>query len=347
MLMDILFKSLHNLDLESDEPVSKEIHADFESYLQEYIAFSTTENDTKRDYTLRDENTTVVRCVADIISGVIAGLEDLGSLSDSIARKLLFVEKDVQEDVLRLGIQVQKGSVIQALIEDDDGYKYIIAKVEHSEFFEVENYRRDIGFPSENKRVWKSAVISWRSIDGELSFAGARVYAKSGEHYWTNSFLEMDPANEDEKNTQIVYAEINRVLNSKVKEQSPADYTKLQNAVIATLQSERQINYPEMIQNIFGSYQPTDETLKMEPIIEKLQALQNAGKFDTQFNSYPKAVKNIKKRKYQISTNIELILHEGIDNLSKNVQSITTSEGDKYIQVLCENEKVFRAFLTK
>ena len=345
--MDILFKSLHNLDLESDEPVSKEIHADFESYLQEYIAFSTTENDTKRDYTIRDENTTVVRCVSDIILGVIEGREDMVSMADSIARKLLFVEKDVQEDVQRLGTQIQKGSVIQTLIEDGGCYKYIIAKVEHLEYIEAQNFRRDIGFPSENKRVWKSAVISWNIIGGELSFAGAKVYAKSGEHYWTKSFLEMDPANTDETNTRIVYAEINRVLNLKVKEQSVADYTRLQNAVIATLQSERQINYPEMIQSIFGSYQPTDETLEMEPIKEKLRALQNTGKFDTQFNAYPKAVKNYKKRRYQVSANIELVLQEGIDNLSKNVKSITTSEGDKYIQVLCDNEKVFRAFLTK
>ena len=78
--MIIHFKSLHNLNLEADELVRKEINEDFESYLREYITFSVTENDTKRDYSIPDENTTVVHCVSEILSGVLSHSESIYEL---------------------------------------------------------------------------------------------------------------------------------------------------------------------------------------------------------------------------------------------------------------------------
>ena len=343
--MIIHFKSLHNLDLEADELVRKEINEDFESYLREYITFSVTENDTKRDYSIPDENTTVVHCVSEILSGVLSHSESIYELADSIARKLLTVEKDVQSGVAQMGIKVQKGSVIQALIEDDDGYKFIVAKVEHLEFIEAENFRRDIGFPSDNKRVWKSAVIPIDFSDGVISFGTVKCFAKTGENYWTHLFLEMEPAQTDEKNTKEVYAAVNRVLTRRVKTQSPADYTQLQNALIATLQSEQQINYPEMIERLVGTYSPTDESLDMAPVKEQLLALQESGNFDTQFNSVPKAVKNVKKRKYPLTSSIDLYVKEGLGDIKRNIKAVREPNGDKYLKVLCENSDTYNSFV--
>ena len=343
--MIIHFKSLHNLNLESNELIRKVINDDFESYLKEYISFSVIENDTKRDYSIPDVNTTVVHCVSEILKGVLSQSDSVYELADSIARKLLNVELDVQSGVVHMGIQIQKGSIIQALIEDDEGYKFIVAKVEHLEFIEAQNFRRDIGFPSNNKRVWKSAVIPVYYSDGIVSFGTVKCFAKTGENYWTHLFLEMEPAQTDEKNTREVYTGINRVLSQKVKNQSPADYTQLQNALIVTLQSEQQINYPDMIEQLVGTYSPTDESLNMESVKEHLLALQDSGKFDTQFNSVPKAVKNVKRRKYPLTSSIDLCVKEGIGDFSNSIKSVKEANGERYIKVLCENEETYRSFI--
>lgn len=343
--MNILYKSLHNINLEADELTRKEINEDFELYLKDYISFSVRENETKRNFKIEDENATVAHCISEIFMGVISQSETISELADSIARKLLNVEKDVQSGIVQMGIHVQRGSVIQALVEDEEGYKYIIAKVEHLEFIEAQNFRRDIGFPSENKRVWKSAVIPINYSDDVVNFGISKCYAKTGEKYWTHLFLEMDPVQDDEKNTHMVYIEVNRVLSKKVKTHSPADYTQLQNALIVTLQSEQQINYPDMIERLVGTYSPTDDNLNIHAIKEELLALKDLGKFDTQFNSVPKAVKNAKKRKYPLTESMDLYVKEGINDIKKSIMAIKEPNGEKYLKILCENERTYKSFV--
>ena len=48
--MQILYSSLHNLDMAQDRPVRKAIPADFNSYMDAYIKFATTENNSSREY---------------------------------------------------------------------------------------------------------------------------------------------------------------------------------------------------------------------------------------------------------------------------------------------------------
>lgn len=62
--MEILYRSLHNLDLNMDIPIRKEIPSDFNSYIARYINFATTENKISRMYSVPNHNTTVVHCAA-------------------------------------------------------------------------------------------------------------------------------------------------------------------------------------------------------------------------------------------------------------------------------------------
>ena len=64
--MQILYSSLHNLNMDADEPIRKEIPSDFGPYLESYIEFATTSNDTSRKYTVQDKNRTVVSCISDL-----------------------------------------------------------------------------------------------------------------------------------------------------------------------------------------------------------------------------------------------------------------------------------------
>lgn len=141
--MEILYRSLHNLDLSLDNPVQKEIPSDFDLYIAEYIRFATTENKISRTYFVPDRNTTVMHCVADLAADVIQQGNMVVDealpleLSDSIARKLFVIEQATQKRVEHL-TKLQRGSIVQAFIFDDGEYQFIIAKVEHSEWYNGE-----------------------------------------------------------------------------------------------------------------------------------------------------------------------------------------------------------------
>lgn len=53
--------------------------------------------------------------------------ETLDELTDSIALKLLDVEKAVQERIGQM-TDMQKGSIVQALLKDEESYKYIVKR---------------------------------------------------------------------------------------------------------------------------------------------------------------------------------------------------------------------------
>ena len=150
--MQILYSSLHNLDMGVDEPIRKVIPIDFNSYMDAYIEFATKENDSSREYTVIDANRTVMNCVTSMYNNLINQPEDgpdvkvANELSDSIARKLLDTERAVQERVGQM-TNVQKGSIVQAFILSSEGCKIVIAKVEHSEWYDGETLLKNFGFP--------------------------------------------------------------------------------------------------------------------------------------------------------------------------------------------------------
>ena len=116
--MQILYSSLHNLDMNQDEPIQKEIPPDFDLFMQSYVEYVTSLNDTSREYTVRDKNRTVVSCLSDLFidvlkqGSVITAAEVSDAMSDSIALKLLDAVKKVQERVQGIST-IQKGSIAQ------------------------------------------------------------------------------------------------------------------------------------------------------------------------------------------------------------------------------------------
>ena len=59
----IHYRSLHNVDVATNQVGRKVIPADFNSFIEEYIRFATEENKSTKDYKVYDPNTTVVHCV--------------------------------------------------------------------------------------------------------------------------------------------------------------------------------------------------------------------------------------------------------------------------------------------
>lgn len=130
----IIYKSFHNINISEGTWTRKEMPEDFDSFVNSYIAFA-NQNGNNKEYNITDINSTVVHCISEIASVAIPNavfsednLQEMNSLSNSIAVKLLAEEQYAQQRIFAMGKQIKLGSLIQALIKRDDGeYRYIIA----------------------------------------------------------------------------------------------------------------------------------------------------------------------------------------------------------------------------
>ena len=345
--MQILYSSLHNLDMHQDDPIRKQIPSDFVSFMQSYIQFATSSNDTSREYTVRNKNRTVVSCLSDLFSDVLKqgdvitdpGIPD--AMADSIALKLLDAEKKAQERVQGMST-IQKGSIVQSLIKDGDAYSYVIAKVEHKEWFEGETLQMNLGFPNENK-VWKSAVIGLAVVADAVMLSPIRCYINNNAKYWTDSFLEIDEAKNDTTNTLAVVKAIDKVLGS-LRKTAPIDYYNLRNSAIHALQTKQTIDFHDMVGRLLDHYSPTEVSVDTGALKEELLALPAEGKFDTQFNTDPEAIKNLKRLKIPVSRTIDIFVREAQNNWKDSFYIREKSNGTSYLMIRCEDENTLRMF---
>ena len=345
--MRVLYSSLHNLDLNLDEPIRKDIPSDFESFIQSYIEYATSTNDTSREYTVRDKNRTVVSCLSDIFSDVlkqgdiITDLNVSDAMSDSIALKLLDTEKATQQKVQGI-TTIQKGSIVQALIKDGNDYSYVIAKVEHKEWFEGETLQKNFGFPNENK-VWKSAVIGLAIVADAVMLSPIHCYINTQAKYWTELFLEVDEAKNDTTNTLAVMKAVDKVLGP-LRETAPIDYYNLRNSATHMLQTEQTINFPDMIGELLDHYSPNEDIVNTETLKEKLLDISREGRFDTQFHTDPKAIKNLKKVKISVSPTVDVLIREPQNNWDESFYIREKPDGKSYLMIRCVDEKTLRMF---
>lgn len=112
IFMKFLFSSFYLLDLENKQVQKKEITDDFQLFIEEYIEYAHM-NEKNKSYTIRNTNTSVVS----MIQTLILDQEQWDYQSKEIAKKLLEAEEMAQAKIYRMGSNIKKGSLIQALIE--------------------------------------------------------------------------------------------------------------------------------------------------------------------------------------------------------------------------------------
>lgn len=346
--MRILYSSLHNLNLNLDAPIRKAIPNDFNDYVNAYIQFATAENKSSRAYKPIDENSEVLSGIAAIFSEVRRQGEDVTEKenadlhSNLIAQKLLDVEKKVQERIGQMK-DVQKGSIVQALLLDQDSYKYVIAKVEHSEWYDGETLVRNFGFPGDNKRVWKSVVIDLESLDDVVVFKHIKVYVNHTAKYWSADFLEVQEAQTDESNTRRLFQAVEKCLKS-VKSTALRDYYNLRNTVLHELQSGQTIDYTILISRLLDTYEPASENVNVSDLKKKLLEAQEEFGFDTQFRTKPDAVKRQGKITIDVSSSIQILVNKGIPNWRDEFLVKRKGNGCAYLMIRCNDPETLNAF---
>lgn len=339
-LMQILYNTLHNLDLELDYPIWKDISVDFGEFIKNYIEETLT-GKTAKEYVVKDPNRTVVKSINEIFNNVKLRDKEqkCKELTNTIALKLLNSEQDIQEQVKGISI-IQKGSILQALVKDHDEYRYIIAKVEHTEWYDEDTFIKRYGIPGDNLKVWKSAVFG---LDSEGNITKIRCFVNTKAAYWTETFLEIKETHNDTDNTRKVLRVCGKVLN-QIKKISPKDYYNLMNTINHEMQSDQQINYNEMLDRLFDTYEPHKEEINKESLKKKLIEAGSEGSFDTLFHADSKEVKKRRRITIPVSETIDVFVKEAINDWTDTFRIYSEASGEKYLMIRCDNEDTLKSF---
>ena len=277
--MIIANRSIHIIDYENNRILSRDIPATFDEYVGELIEHI-NRNDSVRDYKTRSRYT-------EVISGAIAissqkdNADVVRERTNSIANRLLVKEVEAQGHIGRLNTNVQKGSLIQALLFDEQEHKhvYLLAKVEHSTFVDDVDFSFKTGFSKDKKTIWKSCLIDLPPEESDEYYA--KVYSNTSAKFWSDDFLELDEMISDETNTLKSFKAIETVLNTNLRGVATKDHTVLRNGFIAYYKGQEHIDFSEMVNYILGQYDPVDvDAAKVADIREKILQLPEKKGFD-------------------------------------------------------------------
>lgn len=342
--MQICQKSIRIIDYETQRILTRDTPEQFDTYITELIEHIRS-NTSVREYKTRSNVTEVIGSVLALCANQTDS-DFVISKMNGIANRLLLKEVSAQERIARTSTNVQKGSLIQALLldEDTETYTYLLAKVEHTEWVDDSDFSFKTGFSKDKKTIWKSCLFDL-SDTGAAEFH-AKIYLNTGAKYWSDNFLELDEMNDDESNTTRAFKAIDVTLNQNFRGISSPDHTIIRNAFISYLKNNDLIDYPTMVDAVLGNYTPVDETIeteKIQAIRERLLEQPENRNFDRQFTAVNSAINARVRKVYNLNDGIDLRVSKSIDDLAGTIQAVD-EDGVHFIKVRTNNIATYNRF---
>lgn len=341
--MEIVIQTIRVIDYENNAIYVRDTPETFSEYVSQLITYING-NTSIREYTTRSTNTEVISCIKDIVKNQI-DTDLVKDRIDFIANRLLLKEQEVQTSVERMNTNVQKGSLIQALMYDEekDEHTYLLAKVEHTDFVDDTDFSFKSGFSKDMKKLWKSCVFKIDDLNA-TSFS-AKIYSNTSAKYWYNNFLELDQIVSDEVNTDKAFRAIDSTLNRNIKNIAPRDHTLIRNSMIAYFKSNDYIDYDTMVKSTLENYHPIElEQQKMDKVLDKIRELPDKYKFDKQFNTVPSVINARIRKVYDVCQGVQLRITDAIDDFDDTIRAYRDTDGNRYIQIKTDNDLTFRRF---
>ena len=263
----------------------------------------------------------------------LASIEDsLDACGETLASRLLLKEIACEERMAHLDKTgkgyLNKGSFLEFIYkqdEDDDQKVYLGVKVDHQEFLDERDFKRHLGL-AYSKKIYKACKVLFDDDTPTSVFVcdtGAKIAL-----YWWQDFLELKELNTNETNTERACSGIISKL-SPIKKISMVDYTYLRNATITAFrQVNTEMRFFDFVRDNLENYVPECDAVneKMPEIIQRIRALPTSKKFDPVFNLAPGSVK-FKMRKIPLREDVNIVLHEGMNNLEDKVWRSRLSDG--------------------
>lgn len=341
--MDIISTSVHLIDYENEATTKIEPPVAFEEYISELITHINS-NKTIRAFTTASKRTEVITCVLDT-HGNAEETERVQENAEIIARRLLLKEKEAQARIEHLDVNVQKGSLVQALIRDEEhgGMMYLLAKVEHAGFVDDTDFSFKSGFSKDKKTIWKTCIFDLSQIDGES--IPAKIYSNTEAKYWWSDFLELCPVKDDAQNTQAAFKAIDSAVSRMIEKVAPYDHTVIRNAFVSHFKTADLLDYDNMVHTVLDNYH--SDALPQEQrnaLRDHLLTLPEEKEFDRQFTLVASAVNGRIKKEYPVYPGIKLQITNGIDHIADVIVSKRDPDGTEYLQIRTIDSGTFRRF---
>ncbi len=335
--MEITNIQIFKIDLEEEEVKVLET-ASYGHELQDYLSelFNIVISGSKGRQFMFERNTTEVRSQIARINNH----ENFNDISYIIANRLLNSELEAQDKISRLGILIQKGIIIQALVLDNGQEKFIICKADHNEFLNEIDFNLARGLPVK-KKAFKAFVCN---INNSEDCNGILVYDTNptDTKYWWKDFLELKMLYSDEDNTERAFNAIDKSVFTKIKKEHPQDYTYLRNSTVRYFRSNERFEMQDFIENAIGDYLPFDPKLNMNDLKAKIIELpaKQRSQFDNQFSIIKEKIKARFHNRVKLTNQIDLYIKE--DFPENTIISEIGDDGLKYVKI--KSEEGFKYF---
>lgn len=319
--------TIHQIDIHNTRvvPVDKELYGhDLNNYLNGLIAIIA--EGSGRSFAF-ERDTTEIRA---LIPKIIAQ-ENFSGIAEIAAKRLLSTEQEAQKNIDKLKIEIQKGIVVQAIIENGSSHQYVICKADHSEFLRDEDYKLTKGLPIK-KKVFKAFVVTFlptNHIDSVIVYDTNATMSK----YWWQGFLELTEVYTDKHNTVTAFNALDKEVFTKMKKKHPQDYMNLRNSMVRYFRANEAFDMEDFLTNAIGDYKPYDPELKITELKKTIKALPESKKFDEKFSILRKEVTAKFLNKVPLTPQIDLHIKEDIPNLEKIITTEIDAVGTKYVKI--------------
>lgn len=318
---------IFQIDTDNDKviPVDQTQYGkDFKDYLTGLIEIIS--EGSGRSFVFERETTEIRALIPRILKK-----EDFSVISEIAARRLLSCEQTTQAQIKKLGKEIQKGIVVQAIIEKDNMRKYVICKADHSEFLKDGDYTKTKGLPTK-KKVFKAFYAIFTeagNVENVVVYDTNSVMSK----YWWGDFLELTEVYTDKHNTITAFEAIDKGVFTKMKKDAPQDYIHLRNSAVRYFRANAGFDMQNFLDTAIGNYEPYSEKLKIEALKNSIKELPKTKKFDEQFSIVKEHVTARFLNKIPLTTQIDLYLKEDIINIENVITAEQDKDGAKYVKI--------------
>lgn len=346
--------SLHNINIDINQAVPRSIGLDD---AREYIlALSNKMIDYKniREFKTKSIETGVIYKIMEMCSSLYSHQQtamtsdrnqniSFVSIHNKIAEKLL-IEQSIAQDKYKKLTDINKGSLIQSLLESPEEYIYILALVDHNKFIDEKDLKYKIGMPDSDKAALKTARIHLTK-EGSIK----KIYLSDSRpkisEYWYDGFLDLIESKDDISNTKFAYNALETVLRTTLSKNYSADYNELKNALDMYFTHNNNYTHADCVGFLVDTYEPVADNLNMESLKKNLEDCNTNNIFDTVFSIDTSAIKSkLKNRKYKVNSNIELNIKSPIEKLKENIYTDKLLTEEKVLIIKNVDEKVLKQF---
>ncbi len=327
--MNIIFSSLHQIDHFNETINKREISEygdDLNKYVEKLLDEIVTSN-SKRKFRFRSD-TTEVRIA---IQKVIDGQYDNGS--EINASRLLKIEQKAQEKIDHLGKEIQRGSLFQTYLMQNERI-FIICKADHNEFLDEIDFSLRKGLPWK-KRIFKAILVKFNT-DNSIS----EVYIYDTNYklskYWWHEFLELEEIYTDAHNTKKALDTLDKKIFNPIKKEYPADYMILRNSAVGYFRNNDEFDMSGFIENTMENYHPVVENFPLETVKNKVAELPDKWGFDSRFEIKKEEINKRIINKIKLTNDIDLILKDHIKNMSDLIKTEMDDQNNKWLKIKTE-----------